>query len=360
MENNYQNPNQTPNQAPYQNPEPTPEPQRPINYREAQAQRFFRRHGRKTVLAAIILVVLLILLSESLFVVGESEQASVSRFGVIKRLILNDGNDFHDVYAEQLKDELTTSGDVKISFGSGLQFKLPFVDKVEKYSGRLYTYISNSEKVNTLEKKQYYITTFAQWHITDPALFSLKLGGMNAAENQLDNIIHPVIVQAINRMMADDFISNKEALNAALQEGLRIINEDMCVRGIEVKDIQIHRTILPTANIESTYARMQADRAKVAQQLRSEGNEEYNKAVAAADLEARQIEAEAISDAGAIRGEADAEAAEIYAQTYAVDPDFYAYWRALQALEEAIDDDATLVLDQQNPLFADLMQFITE
>ena len=332
---------------------------RPINYREVQTRNFLRNHGGKTVLIAIIAIALLILLSESVFIVGESEQASVSRFGVIKRLILNNGNNFHTTYANLLEGELTSSEDVKISYGSGLMFKVPFIDKVETYSGRLYTYISSSEVVNTAEKKQYYITTYAQWHITDPALFSLKLGSMTAAENQLDNIIHPVIVQAINRMLADNFISNKEALNAALQTGLTTINKDMCVRGIEVKDIQIHRTILPTANVESTYARMQADRAKMAQQLRSEGNEEYNKAVAAADLEARQIEAAAISEAGVIRAEADAEAAEIYAQSYAADSEFYAYWRALQALEKSIDQDATLVLDQNNPLFADLMQYIT-
>lgn len=334
--------------------------ERPVNYREAQTRNFLRNHGGKAVGIAIILIVALILLSESVFIVGESEQASVSRFGVIRRLILNTGNSFHTTYANLLEGEVTTSDSVKISYGSGIHFKLPFIDKVETYSGRLYTYVSSSEVVNTAEKKQYYITTFAQWHITDPALFSLKLGSMTAAENQLDNIIHPVIVQAINRMMADDFISNKDALNAALQSGLTTINKDMCVRGIEVKDIQIHRTTLPTANVESTYARMQADRAKMAQQLRSEGSEEYNKAVAAADLEARQIEAAAISSAGVIRAEADAEAAEIYAQSYAVDPEFYAYWRALQALEKAIDEDATLVLDQNNPLFADLMQFITK
>lgn len=333
--------------------------ERPVNYREAQTRKFLQKHGGKTVLIAIIAILALILLSESVFIVGESEQASVSRFGVIRRLILNNGNSFHETYADLLKNEVTMSDSVRISYGSGIHFKMPFIDKVETYSGRLYTYVSSSEVVNTAEKKQYYITTFAQWHITDPALFSLKLGSMTAAENQLDNIIHPVIVQAINRMLADNFISNKEALNAALQNGLKTINKDMCVRGIEVKDIQIHRTILPSANVESTYARMQADRAKMAQQLRSEGNEEYNKAVAAADLEARQIEAAAISEAGVIRAEADAEAADIYAQSYAADPEFYAYWRALQALDRAIDKDATLVLDQNNPLFADLMQFIT-
>ena len=334
--------------------------ERPVNYREAQTRKFLRNHGGKAVGIVILLIVALILFSESVFIVGESEQASVSRFGVIRRLILNTGNNFHTAYADLLEGEVTMSDSVKISYGSGIHFKLPFIDKVETYSGRLYTYVSSSEVVNTAEKKQYYITTFAQWHITDPALFSLKLGSMTAAENQLDNIIHPVIVQAINRMLADNFISNKDALNRALQSGLTTINKDMCVRGIEVKDIQIHRTTLPTANVESTYARMQADRAKMAQQLRSEGSEEYNKAVAAADLEARQIEAAAISSAGVIRAQADAEAAEIYAQSYAVDPEFYAYWRSLQALEKAIDEDATLVLNQNNPLFADLMQFVTK
>lgn len=331
---------------------------RPINESQVRRQAFLRKNGKKLILVAVIVIAALILLSESVFIVGESEQAMVSRFGVIKRLIINNSNDFHDRYAEQLSGEITTSGSVKITVGSGLQFKVPFIDKVETYSSRLFTYVSDSEVVNTQEKKQYYITTFAQWRITDPALFSLKLGSMNAAENQLDNIIHPVIVQAINRMLADDFISNKEKLNDALQDGLATINDDMCVRGIEVVDIQIHRTILPTANIESTYARMQADRAKVAQQLRSEGDEEYNKAVAAADLEARQIEAEAVSDAGAIRGEADARALEIYAEAYTLDEKFYAYWRSLQALEKAIDEDATLVLDQSNPLFAYLMEYI--
>lgn len=332
--------------------------QQPININEVKAKNFIKKHGSHTVLIAVIAILALVLFSESVFIVGEAEQAMVSRFGVIKRIITNTDNDFHDKYAEQLKDEITSSGSVKMQVGSGLHFKVPFIDKVEKYSSRLYTYISDSEVVNTLEKKQYYITTYAQWSITDPALFSLKLGSMTAAENQLDNIIHPVIVQLINRMLADNFISNKDALNNALQEGLNIVNQDMCVRGIEVKDIQIHRTILPTGNIESTYARMQADRAKEAQQLRSEGDEEYNKVVAAADLEARQIEAAAVSDAGTIRGEAEAMAAEIYANAYSVDADFYAYWRSLQALEAALGDNATLVLDQTNPLFADLMQFV--
>lgn len=313
----------------------------------------------RLVLIGIIALLVLVLITQSIFVVGEAEQAVVSRFGVINKIIVNEHNTFHSDYADLLKGEITTSGDVKIVSGSGLHFKMPFLDNVQTYSSRLYTYISDSEVVNTAEKKQYYVKTYAQWNITDPALFSLKLGSMTSAENQLDNLIHPVIVQVINRLNADDFVSNKEALNAALAQGLRTINVDMAPRGIEVKDIQVHRTILPSANIESTYARMQADRAKVAQQLRSEGQEEYLKAVASTDLEARKIEADAVSEAGTIRGEGEAAALEIYADAYTVDKDFYAYWRSLKALETAIDENSTLVLDQSHPLWKDLLSYAT-
>ena len=333
--------------------------QNTYDFEKAARARYLKDQARKWILIGVAALVVVVLLPQCFFVVGEAEQCVVSRFGVIRKIILNEGNNFHSDYADLLEGEITTSGDVKLLTGSGLHFKMPFVDHVQKYPSRMYTYISDSEVVNTAEKKQYYVKTYAQWSIADPALFSLKLGSMTSAENQLDNLIHPVIVQAINRMSADDFVSNKDALNAALAKGLQTINADMAPRGIEIKDIQVHRTILPTANIESTYARMKADRTKVAQQLRSEGEEEYQKAVASADLEARLIEAEALSQAGTIRGEGDALALEIYANAYSADADFYAYWRSLQALENALDENATLVLDQSHPLWKDLLGYVS-
>ena len=332
---------------------------RPINYASSAFQEGLKRHKGKLILFGLLLIALIILINESLFIVGEAEQSVVSRFGVIKRIVINKQNDFHERYADLLKDEITLTSGVSIVEGSGLHFKMPFVDKVETYSSRLYTYISDSEVVNTAEKKQYYVQTYAQWYIADPALFSLKLGSMTSAENQLDNLIHPVIVQAINRMNAEDFVSNKDALNAALAKGLVTVNKDMVPRGIEIKDIQVHRTILPTANIESTYARMQADRTKVAQQLRSEGDEEYRKAVSTTDLEARQIEADAVSKAGTVRADAEAEAMRIYAEAYSVDAEFYSYWRSLQALKNSLTQKATLVLDQNHPLWKELLAYAT-
>ncbi len=331
--------------------------ERPINYTSSVLREGFNRNKKNLIMTLVILIALIILAGQSMFIVGEAEQSVVSRFGVIKRIIINNQNDFHEQYQALLLDEITSSGEVKISYGSGLHFKVPFIDRVETFSSRLYTYISDSEVVNTAEKKQYYVQTYAQWYIADPALFSLKLGNMISAENQLDNLIHPVIVQAINRLSAEDFVSNKDALNAALAKGLTTVNEDMAPRGIEVKDIQVHRTILPTANLESTYARMQADRAKVAQQLRSEGDEEYRKAVASADLEAKQIEADAITEAGQVRAEAESEAMKIYAESYGQDEEFYSYWRSLQALKDSMTDKTTLVLDQNHPLWSDLLKF---
>ena len=327
------------------------------DFDKAARQRKLRSDMARWLVIGVIVLVVLIVVSQCFFVVGEAEQAFVSRFGVIKRVILNGDNTFQQDYADILAGEITMGDDVKLLTGSGLHFKMPFLDTVQKYPSRLYTYVSDSEVVNTAEKKQYYVKTYAQWSIADPALFSLKLGSMSSAENQLDNLIHPVIVQAINRLTGDDFVSNKDALNAALAQGLKTINQDMAPRGIEVKDIQVHRTILPTANIESTYARMQADRAKVAQQLRSEGQEEYLKAVATTDLEARRIEADAVSEAGLIRGEGDAAAIEIYASAYSVDEEFYAYWRSLQALESALDENSVLVLDSSHPLWKDLLDY---
>ena len=322
-----------------------------------QAASALNRHKKPLIIIAVILAALALLWSECFFVVNEREQAVVSRFGVIKQVILNEESSFYERYSDQLQDEITMNGDVKIKKGSGLHFRIPFIDKVEKFSSMLYTYTSNSETINTSDKKQYNVTTYAQWRIAEPALFSLKLGNPRNAENQLDNLIHPVIVQAINRLTGDDFISNKEALNSALRQGLEHINRDMVIRGIQVQDIQVHRSILPAANVETTYDRMKADRAKVAQQLRSEGEQSYQMAVSDTDLRASIINADAVKEAGTVRAQADAEALSIYAEAYKADPDFYTFWRSLQALQGTLKENSTLVLSQDHPLWQQLLKW---
>jgi membrane protease subunit HflC len=326
-----------------------------MNELKNKSRAFFQKRSKLLILLGIALVVAVVLIDQCFFIVNEAEQAVVSRFGVITKIIVDEHSDFHERYKDALKDEITMSGSVKIEKGSGVHVKMPFVDKVDIYPSLMFSYASAGETVNTLEKKQYHVSTYAQWTIADPALFSLKLGTSLNAENQLDNLIHPVIVQAINRLSGDDFISNKAALNAALKRGLDLINQDMVIRGIEIKDIQVHRTILPQANVETTYDRMKADRAKVAQQLRSEGEQQYQMAVSDTDLQASLIRSEAIQTAGQSRAEGDAQALAIVSDVYKTDPQFYAFWRSLQALENSLTENSTLVLSQDHPIWKQLL-----
>ncbi len=123
--------------------------------------------------------------------------------------------------------------------------------------------------------------------------------------------------------------------------------------------MEVHRTILPESNLQSTYDKMIANREKKAQQARSEGDAYYTKQVASADRTAREAIAGAILESEQIRGEGDAEALEIYANAYSVDPEFYGYWRSLQALESSLESNTTLVLDRDHPLWSDLLNMVT-
>ena len=315
-----------------------------------------RRLIKMVVWLSLIGIVLIILLSNSLFTVGESEQAVVSRFGVIRRVIVDPSADF--TMFEGNTEAGSQLQNAVIQKGKGLFLKIPFIDEVQKYHGRLFAYVSNTEPVNTADKKQYYITMYAQWRVTHPGLFAVTHQTFNQAHNYLDNLIFPVIIQNINRLTAEQFVSDKDVLNKALEDALVAINQTIRVGGLELYDIQVHRTSLPQANLQSTYDRMKADRAKVAQQLRAEGDENYQKAIAEADRQAREIKAQAIQESEQIRGEGNATALEIYAKSYSVDPDFYGFWRSLQALEVSLEENTTLVLDPSHPLWSDLLKMI--
>ena len=307
-----------------------------------------------------VVVVAGILFGACTYTIGENEQAVVSQFGVIREVVLTPTNTFVDENPDLMNAPGAKLNDVKVEKDKGLRFKLPFVTQVNIYDGRLNTFTSNAEPVNTKDKKQYYVTIYGQWQISNPALFSITQQNMTKARQYLDNLVFPVIVQNINNLTAEDFVSNKDVLNETMAQALQQINDTVRESGIRFADIQINRTLLPENNMQSTYERMIANRAKVAQQLRSEGEEAYQKAVAEADREARIIKSDAIRDAERIKGEGDAEALRIYAEAYGKDADFYTYWRSLQALENMLKENTTLVLDKDHPLWQDVLKWASE
>ncbi len=296
----------------------------------------------------VVALLLIIAFSASTFTVNEHQQAVIIRFGEIVRIVVDPA-----IYtgSNNIKG-------IKVVEGKGLFFKIPFIDQVEQFDSWLNTYVSDSEDVNTADKKQYYITMFAQWRISDPVKFKVTHENTTRASNYLDNLIFPSIIQRINKLDATEFVSDKEKLNQALIEAQIDINEIIKDGGIEIKDMQVHRTILPDGNLESTYQRMIANREKEAQKFRADGDKQYQQLVSAADREAREIEAAAVEESKQIKGEGDAEALAIYAESYSVDPDFYSFWRSLEALESSLGSGATLVLDESHPLWGDLLKWI--
>lgn len=355
--NQYQNPWA---QYQQQNSQQTPPRKPPIDLNKRNEMKTLVKALKGTAILLVVLIVAGILFGACTYTIGENEQAVISQFGVIKEVVLTPTNTFVEENPDLMNAQGAKLNDVNVVKDKGLRFKLPFIHQVQIYDGRLFTFTSNAEPVNTADKKQYYVTIYGQWQISNPALFSITQQNMTKARQYLDNLVFPVIVQNINSLTSKDFVSNKDVLNETMALALEQINETVRESGIRFADIQINRTLLPENNKQSTYERMIANRAKVAQQLRSEGEESYQKAVAEADKEARVITSDAIRDAERIKGEGDAEAMAIYAEAYGKDTEFYTYWRSLQAMETMLAENTTLVLDQEHPLWADVLAWAGE
>lgn len=326
-----------------------------INVKQRDTAQSVSKAVKGIVILVLAIILVVILFNLFTFTVGESEQAVVFRFGKIDRVIL----DRSITFTEENPDLMETASEenIRVGYGKGLQFKLPFIDRVTKYESWLQTYISQQETVNTADKKQYMITMYAQWRVANPALFFLRMQTKERASQYFDSSIYPILVQRVNGLQADDFLSNKDQLNKSLGEALLAMNAAVRDSGIEVADVQVYRTLLPNANLQSTYERMVANRQKVAQQLRSEGDEEYQKSVAEADLEASKLIADATKQSKEIKGKADAEALEIYANSYSTDPEFYGYWRTLQMMKDTLSG-TTIVLNEGMPIWTDLLKLI--
>ncbi len=292
----------------------------------------------------ILLIVALVILSNSFYIVREDQIATVREFGEIKAIIVDKTN----TLAQEQNDLDPRFKDVKIITNKGLHFKKPFITTVETQTSKLLTYVSNPAQINTKDKIKYQINMFAQWEITHPGLFKTSLGTITKANSKIDEVAYAAVIEKINSLSNQQFLTDKEALNNVLNDAIGQLNTNLATQGIALKDIEIYRTILPASNIDSTYKKMIAEREAIAQQARSEGQEIYQNTVADTDREVAEIKASAIEESERVRGEADAKALEIYANGFSVDPDFYEFWRTMKSYENTIDEDTVLYIDSNN------------
>jgi len=227
---------------------------------------------------------------------------------------------------------------------------------VAKYPDRILNYEESEERFLTGEKKNLIVDYFVTWRIIDPAQYYRSVRGDELfAEQRLSAIIKEGIKAEFGRRTVQEVVSAERAelmaqmLNQAGQRAPEL--------GIEVVDVRVMRIELSNEVSGSVFSRMQQERFRVAAQLRAEGSEESERIRSDADRQRTVILAEAYRDAERIRGEGDARAAEIYANAYSQDPEFYAFYRSMQAYRSAIGrEQDVLVLRPDSEFFQFLQQ----
>lgn len=274
------------------------------------------------------------------FQVSMKEHAIVTRFGDIHKIVVSD--------ASLIDTDNPRFKDLKVIEGNGLFFKFPFLDKVDYYNSRLITYDVDAREVTTKDKKKVILDNYAQWKIINPALFRVTMRTEASAYVRLEDIIYSHLNQKIGKIDAEVLISDKDYVQTMLTEIVRQSNIDVQDYGIEIIDVRIKRTDLPQENNANIFNRMRTERERMAMQYRSEGQEEAQKIRSEADREATIIEAQAYAEAERIRGEGEAEALRIYAQAYGQDPEFYEFFRSLQAYRATLKDNTTIVIDSDS------------
>ncbi len=262
------------------------------------------------------LLVVLFLISNTLFIVRETERAVMLRFG------------------ELIRDDVAP----------GLHFKTPFVHGVRKFDGRLLILDSRPERFLTQEKKFLEVDSYATWRISDVALYYKATNGeeLRAQELLSQRINNGLRNQFGERSMVDVVSGERDELITDLL--LRLKQQVHVELGVNLVAVRIKRIDLPDDVSDSVYRRMRAEREREAREHRSKGRELAEGIRAVADREKIVITAEAYRESEKVRGQGDAKAATIYADAYAQDREFYAFTRSLIAYRKSFSDSGDLFL----------------
>lgn len=288
-----------------------------------------------------VLLALMVLSISSLFIVNETENVVVSRFGKITKIYVTSSD--KKAVLDFIKSDKQFA-DVVVSDSRGIQFKIPILDRIDRYDNRLLTYDTNPCDIITGDKKKLVVDNFAQWRITNPLLFKITMKNTTNAHVRIDDILYSKVREKLSLTDADTLVGDKTA-NEKLFEDIRVAsNKDLASSGIEIYDIRVKHIMLPAENMQNIYNKMISEREQMAKKYRSEGEEEYLKVTSSAQKEATIIEAEAYEKAQKIKGEGDAEAIKIYNNVFNRDPEFYKFYRTLQSYKKTINDKTVIVI----------------
>lgn len=252
--------------------------------------------------------------------------------------------------------QLRTGKIISSEFEPGIHFKIPFIDEVRKFDKRILTFDANPEEFTTVNKKYLEVDYFVKYRIVDPLKFYTSVAGsIDGANQRMSRIMNDGLRSEFGKRTIQEVVSGER--NEIMDIMQKKANDDTALFGVEIIDVRIKRIDLTKAVRDSVYDRMRAERARIAKEYRSEGEEEAEKIRAGADRERTVILADAYKQAQTIRGEGDASASKIYARAYNRNPEFYSFYRSLNAYRQTFSSgNDVLVLQPDSEFFRYFMQ----
>lgn len=275
-------------------------------------------------LAVALAIVVLLLASQSLYTVDQRETAIVFQLGEIKDVVK----------------------------APGLHVKWPLIQNVRYFDTRILTLDTpDTERFITSEKKNVLVDSFVKWRIGDARQYYISVGGDEMrAQTRLQQTINSALREEFGKRTVHDVVSGER--DQLMQAVRGKVEEDAKKIGVDIVDVRVKRVELPQEVSESVYRRMAAERNAVASELRSQGYSESEKIRAEADREREVIVAEAYRQAQRVKGEGDAKASAIYARAFSENPEFYAFYRSLEAYRASFRNKSdVLVVEPSSDFF---------
>jgi membrane protease subunit HflC len=269
----------------------------------------------------IAIVVLTLAVTTTLFQVDQTQQALVTRFGEVMRVIQK----------------------------PGLNAKVPFIEDVVYFDNRILNLDPPPATLTLADQKRLVIDAFTRWRIADPLKFYKALHSEDQAQGRLGNIINGALLDVLGKVSLGDLLSARR--DDVIHEVRDRVNAEVKDLGVTVVDIRIGRANLPEQTMQSVFLRMGSERKREAAKYRAEGDQSSQEIRATADAERTVIVSKAEKDSQDIRGEGDRQAIEIYAAAAKLDPEFYSFYRTLQAYREGLGDGTTYVLSPNSDFF---------
>ena len=257
---------------------------------------------------AIVALAILAVLSGAMFQVAQTEQALVLRFGapVAGRGLITD---------------------------PGLHFKIPLIETVVRIDNRILDLESPKQEVIAADNQRIDVDAFVRYRIVDPLKFYQAAGSILAANYFLASILNSSVRRVLGVATQTQIVRDERA-NLTRKIKDQVNNESMNY-GIAIIDARLRRADLPREISEKVFSRMQSERKREANEYRAQGNEQYQKITSRADRDATVIKAEAQQQADTIRGAGDGERNQVFAEVYGKDPDFFAFYRSMQAYDQS-------------------------